>query len=56
LLALGQGLMLLIAIRQRFGVRGKEVEPMFEIVDLGSGWGTLLFAMAKKYPDRQLIG
>lgn len=26
------------------------------IVDLGSGWGTLLFAMAKQYPDRQLIG
>ncbi|MDQ6998293.1 MAG: methyltransferase [Mariprofundus sp.] len=26
------------------------------VVDLGSGWGTLLFAMAKKYPDRQLIG
>jgi len=26
------------------------------IIDLGSGWGTLLFAMAKKYPDRQLIG
>ena len=26
------------------------------IIDLGSGWGTLLFAMSKKYPDRQLIG
>lgn len=26
------------------------------MIDLGSGWGTLLFALAKEYPERQLIG
>lgn len=26
------------------------------IVDLGSGWGTLVIAFAKKYPQRQVIG
>jgi hypothetical protein len=26
------------------------------IVDLGSGWGTLVAALAKKYPHRQVIG
>ncbi len=26
------------------------------IVDLGSGWGTLVIACAKKYPHRQVIG
>ena len=26
------------------------------IVDLGSGWGTLLFALARKYPKRQIVG
>ncbi len=26
------------------------------IVDLGSGWGTLVIAFAKKYPDRQVVG
>jgi len=26
------------------------------IIDLGSGWGTLLFALSRKYPDRQIIG
>ncbi len=26
------------------------------IVDLGSGWGTLVVALAKKYPHRQIVG
>jgi hypothetical protein len=26
------------------------------IVDLGSGWGTLVIAFARKYPQRQVIG
>lgn len=26
------------------------------IIDLGSGWGGLLFALARKYPDRPVIG
>ena len=26
------------------------------IVDLGSGWGTLVIAFAGKYPDRQVVG
>lgn len=26
------------------------------IVDLGSGWGTLVIALARKYPHRQVIG
>ncbi len=26
------------------------------IIDLGSGWGTLVIAFAKKYPQRQIIG
>ncbi|MEN8262487.1 MAG: class I SAM-dependent methyltransferase [Nitrospirota bacterium] len=26
------------------------------IVDLGSGWGTLVIAFARKYPDRQVVG
>ncbi len=26
------------------------------IIDLGSGWGTLLFSLARKYPERQIIG
>ncbi len=26
------------------------------IVDLGSGWGTLVVALARKYPHRQVIG
>ncbi len=26
------------------------------IIDLGSGWGTLLFALARKYPERPVIG
>ena len=26
------------------------------IIDLGSGWGTLLFALARKYPEHQVIG
>jgi len=25
------------------------------IIELGSGWGTLLFALARKYPNRQII-
>ena len=26
------------------------------IIDLGSGWGTLIFALARQYPQRQVIG
>lgn len=26
------------------------------MIDLGSGWGGLLFALARKYPDRPVIG
>jgi len=26
------------------------------IIDLGSGWGTLLFKLARKYPERQIVG
>lgn len=26
------------------------------IIDLGCGWGTLLFALARKYPERPVIG
>ncbi len=26
------------------------------IIDLGSGWGTLVIAFARKYPDRQVAG
>ena len=26
------------------------------IIDLGSGWGTLSFALARKYPERRVIG
>ncbi len=27
-----------------------------EIIDMGSGWGTLVVALARKYPDRHIIG
>ncbi len=26
------------------------------LIDLGSGWGTIVIALARKYPDRQVIG
>ncbi len=26
------------------------------LIDLGSGWGTIVIALARKYPDRQIIG
>jgi 16S rRNA A1518/A1519 N6-dimethyltransferase RsmA/KsgA/DIM1 with predicted DNA glycosylase/AP lyase activity len=26
------------------------------LIDLGSGWGTLVIAVARKYPDQQVIG
>ncbi len=26
------------------------------LIDLGSGWGTLVIAVAQKYPDKQVIG
>ncbi|PJA32853.1 MAG: hypothetical protein CO187_02875 [Zetaproteobacteria bacterium CG_4_9_14_3_um_filter_53_7] len=26
------------------------------MIDLGSGWGTLVFALARKYPERRIIG
>lgn len=37
-------------------VKASEDAPEGSIIDLGSGWGTLLFALARKYPDRQVIG
>lgn len=44
-----------------FKVKRKLIEELpdtFEgkIADLGSGWGTLLFALAEKYPHAKIIG
>ncbi|MFO7760242.1 MAG: rRNA adenine N-6-methyltransferase family protein [Thermodesulfobacteriota bacterium] len=33
-----------------------EVKGEGQIIDLGSGWGTLTTALARKYPGRQVIG
>jgi hypothetical protein len=33
-----------------------EAAPAGTILELGSGWGTLALALAKKYPQRQVIG
>jgi len=33
-----------------------EQAPEGSIIDLGSGWGTLAFALAQKYPERPVIG
>jgi len=37
-------------------VKLSEQAEFGDIVDLGSGWGTLLFVLARKYPERQIIG
>jgi len=37
-------------------VKLSEQAEFGDVVDLGSGWGTLLFALARKYPERQIIG
>lgn len=37
-------------------VKASEEAGEGSIIDLGSGWGTLMFALARKYPDRQVIG
>ena len=33
-----------------------EISREGPIIDMGSGWGTLVIAFAKKYPQRQVIG
>jgi len=33
-----------------------EIAAEGTIIELGSGWGTLLFALARKYPERPVIG
>jgi len=33
-----------------------EQAPEGSIIDLGSGWGTLAFALARKHPERPVIG
>lgn len=33
-----------------------DLSPLGTIIDLGSGWGHLTLALAKKYPDRTVIG
>lgn len=33
-----------------------ELAPEGTIIELGSGWGNLALALAKKYPERQVIG
>ena len=38
------------------GVDEAYTEESGAIVDLGSGWGSLIIRMAVKYPDRQIIG
>ena len=37
-------------------LQATEGAPDGPIIELGSGWGTLALALAKKYPDRQIIG
>ncbi len=37
-------------------VSEKEVSEKEPLIDLGSGWGTLVIAVARKYPDQQVIG
>lgn len=36
--------------------RSSELPASEPIIDLGSGWGTLIIAAAKKYPKQQVIG
>lgn len=33
-----------------------EISREGPIIDLGSGWGTLVIALARKYPEREIIG
>ncbi|GAV21346.1 hypothetical protein MMIC_P2330 [Mariprofundus micogutta] len=37
-------------------LQASELRSDGAIIDLGSGWGTLLFALARKYPHRRIIG
>ena len=37
-------------------VQASRQAPEGTIVDLGSGWGTLLFALARQYPERRIVG
>jgi hypothetical protein len=37
-------------------LKASEQADQGTIIDLGSGWGTLLFALARKYPERPVIG
>lgn len=37
-------------------VAASENSPPGPIVDLGSGWGTLAIAFARKYPQRSIVG
>lgn len=37
-------------------VSSAEIEREGDIVDLGSGWGTLVASFAGKYPERRVIG
>jgi len=37
-------------------LKASEAASEGAIIDLGSGWGGLLFALARKYPERQVIG
>lgn len=36
--------------------RSSELPVSGPIIDLGSGWGTLIIAVAKKYPKQQVVG
>ena len=37
-------------------LKASEAAGEGSIIELGSGWGGLLFALARKYPERQVIG
>ena len=37
-------------------LKASEQADQGTIIDLGSGWGTLLLALAQKYPERPVIG
>ncbi|VUD63851.1 hypothetical protein TDB9533_03195 [Thalassocella blandensis] len=45
--------------REWMGSRTKadtKVDDTSPFIDLGSGWGTLVVALAREYPDRHIIG
>lgn len=46
-----RAVMQLIEIADAEGEAGNDA-----IVDLGSGWGSLVIRLARKYPDRQVVG